>query len=85
MVDTTIENHKDQKKILGLYNGSYVIGFYKKDSTGKWFIIKHLKHKGKHYVKDVKEDEVVDPDLPPFDIENAYELIMSKNGVKGLK
>ncbi|MDG1161058.1 MAG: hypothetical protein P8M76_03195 [Flavobacteriaceae bacterium] len=85
MVDTTIENHKDQKKILGLYDGSYVIGFYKKDSTGKWFIIKHLKHKGKHYVKDVKEDEVVDPDLPPFDIENAYELIMSKNGVKGLK
>ena len=85
MVDTSIENHKYQKKILGLYDGSYVIGFYEKDSTGKWFILNRVKHKGKYYFNDIEEDEVVNPDLPPFDIENAYELIMSKNGVKGLE
>jgi len=83
MVDNTIENHKDQKRILGLYEGSYVIGFYEKDSTGKLFILNRVKHKGKYYVNYVKEDEVVDPNLPPFDIEDAYALIISKNGVKG--
>jgi len=84
MVDTTIENHKDQKKILGLYDGSYVAGFYEKDSTGKWFILNRVKHKGKYYFDDTEDDEV-DPSLPQFDIENAYELIMSKNGVKGME
>ena len=84
MVDTTIENHKDEKKILGLYDGSYVAGFYEKNSTGKWFILNRVKHKGKYYFDDTEDDEV-DPSLPQFDIENAYELIMSKNGVKGME
>lgn len=85
MVDTTLENHKEEKKILGLYDGSYVIGFYVKDNTSKRFILNRVKNNGKYYVNDVKENEVLDPDLPIFDIEYAYKLIMSKNGVKEIE
>lgn len=85
MVDTTIENHKDKNFLIGLYDGGYIKCFEVKDKTGKWYFVNRVKHKGKYYFNDTEDDEVIDPSLPQFNIEDAYELIMSKNGVKGIE
>lgn len=85
MVDTTIENHKDKNFLIGLYDGGYIKCFEVKDKTGKWYFVNRVKHKGKYYFNDIEDDEIIDPSLPQFNIEDAYQLIISKNGVKGIE
>ena len=85
MVDTTIENHKDKNFLIGLYDGGYIKCFEVKDKTGKWYFVNRVKHKEKYYFNDIEDDEIIDPSLPQFNIEDAYELIISKNGVKGIE
>ena len=85
MVDTTIENHKDKNFLIGLYDGGYIKCFEVKDKTGKWYFVNRVKYKGKYYFNDTEDDEIIDPSLPQFNIEDAYALIISKNSVKGLE